>query len=82
VAISNDGKKWFAVAVLEDSPVSQYSYPSIIQTKDGLVHIVYTWRRERIKHVVIDPSKIELKEIVDGVWPGQVTFVGKAGSEE
>jgi len=69
VAISNDGKKWFAVAVLEDSPVSQYSYPSIIQTKDGLVHIVYTWRRERIKHVVIDPSKIELKEIVDGVWP-------------
>jgi alpha-L-rhamnosidase len=82
VAISNDGKKWFAVAILEDSPVSQYSYPSIIQTKDGLVHIVYTWRRERIKHVVIDPSKIELKEIVDGVWPGQVTFVGKAGSEE
>ncbi len=69
VAISNDGKKWFAVAVLEDSPVSQYSYPSIIQTKDGLVHIVYTWRRERIKHVVINPSKIELKEIVDGVWP-------------
>ena len=70
VAISGDGKNWHAVAVLEDSPVSQYSYPSVIQTKDGLVHIVYTWRRERIKHVVIDPARIETKEIVDGKWPG------------
>jgi alpha-L-rhamnosidase len=82
VAISNDGKKWYAVAVLEDSPVSQYSYPSIIQTKDGLVHIVYTWRRERIKHVVIDPSKIEMKEIVDGVWPGRIQQTAKASNEE
>ncbi len=63
VAISNDGKKWFSAAILEDSPVSQYSYPSVIQTKDGMVHIVYTWRRERIKHVVIDPNKLQLKEI-------------------
>ena len=26
----------------------------MIQTRDGLVHVTYTWRRERIKHVVID----------------------------
>lgn len=70
VAVSNDGIKWFAATVLEDSPISQYSYPSVIQTKDGMVHIVYTWRRERIKHVVIDPSKLELKEIVNQQWPG------------
>lgn len=82
VAISNDGKTWFAVAVLEDSPVSQYSYPSVIQTKDGMVHIVYTWRRERIKHVVFDPTKIETKPIVNGVWPGQSQTAGKAGNEE
>lgn len=70
VAISQDGKKWYAVAVLENSPVSQYSYPSVIQTKDGKVHIVYTWRRERIKHVVIDPARIEAnQEIVNGKWP-------------
>jgi alpha-L-rhamnosidase len=70
VAVSNDGIKWFAATVLEDSPISQYSYPSVIQTKDGMVHIVYTWRRERIKHVVIDPSKLELTEIVNQQWPG------------
>ena len=70
VAVSNDGKTWYAALVLEDSQVSQYSYPSVIQTADGLVHIVYTWRRERVKHVVIDPSKLELKEIINGQWPG------------
>jgi len=69
VALSKDGKTWYAAAVLEDSPISQYSYPSVIQTKDGLVHIVYTWRRERIKHVVIDPSKLVMKEIMNGAWP-------------
>ena len=36
----------------------EYSYPAIIQTSDGLVHITYTWRRERIKHAVIDPAKL------------------------
>ncbi len=69
VAISKDGKNWYAVLILEDSPVSQYSYPSVIQTSDGLIHIVYTWRREKIKHVVADPSKLVLKKIRNGDWP-------------
>lgn len=69
VSVSLDGAKWFAALVLEDSPISQYSYPSVIQTSDGLVHVVYTWRRERIKHVVIDPSQLKLKEIKEAVWP-------------
>jgi predicted neuraminidase len=72
VAVSKDGSAWFAALILEDSPVSQYSYPSVIQTKDGMVHIVYTWRRERIKHVMIDPSKLKLEPILNGQWPGFV----------
>jgi alpha-L-rhamnosidase len=63
VAISQDGKQWSAALVLEDSPVSQYSYPSVIQSADGMVHIVYTWRRQRIKYVKVDPSKLELVPI-------------------
>ena len=69
VAISPDGKKWYAALILEDSPISQYSYPAVIQTSDGLVHFVYTWRRQRIKHVVVDPSKLKLVEIKNGEWP-------------
>jgi alpha-L-rhamnosidase len=69
VAISPDGKKWYAALILEDSPISQYSYPAVIQTSDGLVHFVYTWRRQRIKHVVVDLKKIKLIEIKNGEWP-------------
>jgi alpha-L-rhamnosidase len=69
VAVSKDGVNWYAAAILEDSPISQYSYPSVIQSADGLVHVVYTWRRQKIKHVVIDPQKLDLKEIKYGVWP-------------
>ncbi|WP_437919053.1 sialidase family protein [Sphingobacterium sp. LRF_L2] len=69
VAVSKDGKKWDAVLILEDSPISQYSYPAVIQTKDGLLHFAYTWRREKMKHVVVDPSKLKKRKIRDGIWP-------------
>ena len=71
VAISPDGTNWFAALVLEDDPNAPngFAYPAVIQTSDGLVHITYTWERKRIKHVVIDPEKLELKPIVNGVWP-------------
>jgi predicted neuraminidase len=69
VALSKDGKTWFASLILEDSPISQYSYPAVIQTGDGLVHFVYTWRRQRIKHVVVDPKKMKMVEIKNGEWP-------------
>ncbi len=81
VAVSKDGKNWDAVLILEDSPVSQYSYPSVIQSKDGMVHIVYTWRRERIKYVKIDPSKLEGKPIVKEKWPGGLNVVTKPSDD-
>lgn len=57
VAISSDGKAWRDVVSLETEP-GEYSYPAVIQTADGLVHVTYTWRRERIRHAVIDPAKL------------------------
>jgi predicted neuraminidase len=68
VAVSSDGKKWDAALVLENTP-GEYSYPAVIQTPDGLVHITYTWKRQRVKHVVLDPAKLAVRPIVDGKWP-------------
>jgi predicted neuraminidase len=55
VAISTDGRIWQDVLTLEKEP-GEYSYPAVIQTRDGMVHVTYTWKRRRIKHVVIDPG--------------------------
>ena len=69
VAVSEDGNNWFAAYVLENQ-IGEYSYPAVIQTADGLVHITYTWKRERIKHVVLDPKLFVLRVIKHGKWPG------------
>ncbi len=69
IALSKDGKNWGAALVLEDSEISQYSYPAVIQSSDGMVHIIYTWRRERMKYVKVDPSKLKLSPIKNEVWP-------------
>ena len=57
VAVSRDGKTWSAPIVLESEP-GEYSYPAVIQTSDGMIHVTYTWKRERIKHVVINPTRL------------------------
>jgi predicted neuraminidase len=71
VAISTDGTHWLAALVLEDDPAAPngFSYPAVIQTSDDLVHITYTWERKRIKHVVINPAKLELQPMLNGEWP-------------
>ena len=71
VALCADGKKWDAALILEDAPDAPagFAYPAVIQTRDGLVHITYTWERTRIKHVVVDPTKLSLRPIVNGAWP-------------
>ena len=71
IAVSNDGINWYAAVLLENDQDkdSEYSYPAVIQTKDGKIHITYTWNRKLVKHVIVDPSKITTKEIIKGVWP-------------
>jgi predicted neuraminidase len=68
VAVSQDGRAWQAALVLENTE-GEFSYPAIIQTADGLVHVTYTWKRDRIKHVVLDPQKLTGKPFENGAWP-------------
>ena len=50
---SADGKIWFDVLILEDKPEGEFSYPAIIEGKDGTLHITYTYNREKVKHVQV-----------------------------
>jgi predicted neuraminidase len=69
VAVSKDGNVWQAALVLEDEPQAEFSYPAVIQTRDGLVHCIYTWKRKKVRHVVLDPTRLALRDLVDGAWP-------------
>jgi predicted neuraminidase len=55
LAISTDGKTWTRALDIDEGP-GEYSYPAMILARDGRIHVTYTWRRERIKHVVVKVS--------------------------
>jgi predicted neuraminidase len=58
VAVStDDGDSWRMRRALEEEP-GEYSYPAVIQARDGNIHITYTWHRERIKHVILSPTDV------------------------
>ena len=70
ISVSSDGQDWKAAVLLEnDQPGTEFSYPAVIQTNDGMVHVTYTWNRKLIKHVVIDPFKIVARPFLKGEWP-------------
>ena len=71
VSVSGDGRTWDAALVLENES-GEYSYPAVIQSSDGHVHITYTWKRQRIRHVVIDPTRLKSVPMPDGNWPREL----------
>lgn len=69
VAMTEDGRKWLAAGILENTLGSEFSYPAAIQSSDGKVHVTYTWNRQKIKHAVIDPTQLQGREMTQGHWP-------------
>ncbi len=53
VRSTDEGKTWERPMELEANP-GEYSYPCVIQTSDGEIHVTYTYRRYSIKHVELD----------------------------
>ena len=69
LAISEDGREWRAAAIIEREATGEFSYPAMIQTADGRVHMTYTWNRRKVKHVVIEPRELEVGDVVGlGPW--------------
>jgi predicted neuraminidase len=63
---TDEGRTWPHRRAIEDTPGGSYSYPSVIQTADGLIHVSYSHvepapaeggkRREAIKHATFDAA--------------------------
>lgn len=42
----------------------EFSYPFLLQTRDGFLHLIYTWHRTRIKHIRLDPFQTPISALV------------------
>ena len=69
IALSEDGEHWTPVLTLEDETGQEFSYPAMIQARDGRVHVAYTWKRQRIRHVVLDPAQLAFPSASAGAGP-------------
>jgi alpha-L-rhamnosidase len=49
VALAEKGEAWQWQQTLEDEQ-AEFSYPTLLQTDDGLIHLIYTYRREHIHY--------------------------------
>ena len=60
IAVSDlRGRNWTRIATLEDEAHNTFAYPYVIQTRDGLFHIVYSYGRNNIKHLTLNDAWIE-----------------------
>ena len=50
----DDGQTWTRIATVAEEPGADFSYPFLMQAADGDVHLVYTWKRAAIRHVVFN----------------------------
>jgi predicted neuraminidase len=59
---SDEGHSWSAPRLVEDAAGGEeFSYPALLQGRDGTIHLAYTWQRKTIKHLAFSPSWLEAK---------------------
>jgi len=58
---SDEGQTWRRVATLASEAGADFSYPFLLQTSDKLVHVVYSWQRRSIKHVVFNTGWVDAR---------------------
>ena len=68
IAFSTDqGKNWKKIADIEASELreddnkDEFSYPYIIQSRDGIYYLVYTWKREKVAYARFNKAWIDSK---------------------
>ena len=68
LALSGDeGLSWKKIAVLENESGKSFSYPYLLHSSDGLIHMAYTWKSKQIKMVSFNESWIAKQEAEYGI---------------
>ena len=61
-ASEDEGRTWKRLATLEDEPGAEFSYPYLLQARDGKIHLVYTWKRQAIKHAAFNGAWLDAQK--------------------
>ncbi|HLB34820.1 MAG: hypothetical protein A3F67_04330 [Verrucomicrobia bacterium RIFCSPHIGHO2_12_FULL_41_10] len=73
LALSKDeGKTWKRIATIAEEPKSDFSYPYFLQTQDGMIHLLYSWKRRHIHHVVFNEEWVRKQETGDRKQAGLI----------
>jgi hypothetical protein len=58
---SNEGKTWASSKPIESAPDggAEFSDPALLLGRNGLIHLAYTWRGQRIKHVAFSEAWLD-----------------------
>lgn len=60
VAISHDdGETWRDYLTLENEDEGEFSYSALVLGSDGHIHATYTYNRQQIKYVVLQPNDLK-----------------------
>ena len=59
----DDGRTWAYNRILESGDGS-FSYPSLVQSKNGHIHVAYSYNRKFIKHVEVNETWIKAGEAI------------------
>ncbi len=65
VMISEEDEQWGRIRTLEDG-LAEYSYPTLAQSPDGVIHLVYTYRREHIHYACFNEAWLLEGEVFRG----------------
>jgi predicted neuraminidase len=49
VALAEEDESWGWIQTIEDEP-GEFSYPTLVQSDEGQIHMAYTYQREHIQH--------------------------------
>lgn len=58
IAVSPDGQSWRIGCEIEAVTDGLLLDPDIIEAPNRMVHVVYSWKGQAIRHVIIDPARL------------------------